>query len=52
MDLLNPQKVNIVNSPNTISNSPNSKIETTEALVLIAENIEKLVFLIEKITTK
>ena len=52
MDLLNPQKVNIVNSPNTISNSPNSKIETTEALVRIAENIEKLVFLIEKITTK
>ena len=43
-ELLNPN-VNIVNSPNTISSSPNSKIETSQALLKVAESIEKLIFM-------
>ncbi len=51
-ELLNSDKsINIVNSPNAtnINNSPNSKVETPEALLKIAENIERLIMVIEKI---
>lgn len=40
-----------MNGPNAtnINNSPNSKVETPEALLKIAENIERLIMVIEKI---
>jgi len=43
-------KVNIVNSPNAVglNNSPNCKIETPEALIKIAENLERLINIIER----
>lgn len=45
---------NIVNSPNSVNlnKSPNSKIETSEALLKVAESLDKLVVLIEKLGTK
>lgn len=43
-------KVNINNKKNAIAlvNSPNSKINSTEAIIKVAESLEKLTFLFEK----
>lgn len=45
---------NIVNSPNSVNlnKSPNSKIETSDALVKVAESLNKLVILLEKFVVK
>lgn len=50
-ELLYPDKsVNIVNSPNAVglNNSPNAKIETPEALLKVAEGLDKLIAIMEK----
>lgn len=49
-ELLPKGDINVVNSPNasTINNSPNSKIETPEALLKVAEGLDKLITLVEK----
>ncbi|HAP95785.1 helix-turn-helix domain-containing protein [Epilithonimonas hominis] len=45
---------NILNSPHSINlhKSPNSKIETPEALLKVADSLDKLVVLIEKLGNK
>lgn len=44
--------ISIQNDVNAIAlvNSPNSKINSTEAMIKIADSLEKLVFLVEKLT--
>jgi transcriptional regulator with XRE-family HTH domain len=46
--------VNITNKKNAIAlvNSPNSKINSTEAILKISESLEKLTFLVEKLIDK
>lgn len=53
-ELLPKGDINVVNSPNasTINNSPNSKIETPEALLKVAEGLDKLITLVEKMLQK
>lgn len=53
-ELLNTDKnINIVNSPNTMNiKSPNSKVETPEALLKVAEGLERLISLVEKVLQK
>lgn len=46
----NESEINIVNSSNFISNSPNSKLNSLKAINKLSKNIEKLVFLIQKQT--
>ena len=45
---------NIINSPNSINlhKSPNSKIETSEAILKVADSLDKLAALIEKMYGK
>lgn len=52
-DLIDPSSsINIINSPNSISNSPNSKIETSEALIKVADGLDRLILLMEKLLNK
>lgn len=50
--LPNTDGINFINSPNAVnvSNSPNSKVETSEALLKVAESLEKLVMMLGKLT--
>jgi transcriptional regulator with XRE-family HTH domain len=53
-ELLPKGEINVFNSPNasTINNSPNSRIETPEALLKVAEGLDKLITLVEKMLEK
>jgi len=66
-ELLPKGDINVVNSPNSVNNSPssvespnsllninspNSKIETHEALLKVAEGLDKLITLVEKMLQK
>jgi transcriptional regulator with XRE-family HTH domain len=49
-ELLSEGNINVVNSPNTMNiNSPNARVETPEALLKVADGLEKLIILVEKI---
>ena len=47
-------RINIKNKKNGIAlvNSPNTKINSTEAILKIAESLEKLTLLVEKLIAK